>query len=315
MGRAARHQRLLHRGAQSLLEEAHRGVLRGGREARLAGPPAARTLQVRLGRGEAARDRDLPLHPPAAARPGPRARARALQARPGVAVALLRTLRLRRRDRRGARRGGRGLRSQQADLRPGPARRGDRPVRHAGRGRRGDPAREGGLRLRRLHVPHLVRDGRASRAARSRSRCRPLPRRSRRSCAAPVVADRSARSRPSASTTSGPDPLEVHSRNSGITSLANSSMEANTSRCGIAPPRVHPDDEVVHPDTRGNSRIEGTRPVRSGLRPPPSLANLDRDETRAGFSYSFRGFCRSRRTARRAGRAHRATLSVPVRRS
>ena len=78
------------------------------------------------------------IHLPAA-RPGPRARARALQARPGDAVALLRTLRLRRRDRRGARRGGRGLRSQQADLRPGPARRGDCPVRHAGRGRRGDP--------------------------------------------------------------------------------------------------------------------------------------------------------------------------------
>ena len=65
--------------------------------------------------------------------------------------------------------------------------------------------------------------------------------------------------------------------------------------------------------TRGNSRIEGTRPVRSGLPPPPSSpANLDREETRAGFPYSFRGFCRSRRTARRAGRAHRATLSVPV---
>ena len=65
--------------------------------------------------------------------------------------------------------------------------------------------------------------------------------------------------------------------------------------------------------TRGNSRIEGTRPVRSGLPPPPSrLPNLDREETRAGFPHSFRGFCRSRRTARRAGRAHRATLSVPV---
>ena len=42
---------------------------------------------------------------------------------------------------------------------------------------------------------------------------------------------------------------------------------------------------------RGNSRIEGTRPVRSGLRPPPSSpANLVREETRAGFPYSFRGF-------------------------
>ena len=70
--------------------------------------------------------------------------------------------------------------------------------------------------------------------------------------------------------------------------------------------------EAVRP-TRGNSRIEGTRPVRTSLRPPPSrLANLDREETRAGFPYSFRGFCRSRRTARRAGRAHRATLAVPV---
>ena len=43
--------------------------------------------------------------------------------------------------------------------------------------------------------------------------------------------------------------------------------------------------------TRGNSRIEGTRPVRSGLPPPPSrLPNLDREETRAGFPYSFRAF-------------------------
>ena len=42
---------------------------------------------------------------------------------------------------------------------------------------------------------------------------------------------------------------------------------------------------------RGNSRIEGTRPVRSGLPPPPSrLPNLDREETRAGFPYSFRAF-------------------------
>ena len=62
--------------------------------------------------------------------------------------------------------------------------------------------------------------------------------------------------------------------------------------------------------TRGNSRIEG-RPVRFP-RPPSSPANLDREETRAGFPYRFPGFCRSRRTARRAGRAHRATLSVPV---
>ena len=65
--------------------------------------------------------------------------------------------------------------------------------------------------------------------------------------------------------------------------------------------------------TRGNSYIEGTRPVRSGLPPPPSSpANLDREETRAGFPYGFRGFCRSRCTARRAGRAQRGTLSAPV---
>ena len=50
------------------------------------------------------------------------------------------------------------------------------------------------------------------------------------------------------------------------------------------------------PPSRGRDRF------RSGLRPPPSrLPNLDREETRAGFPYSFREFCRSRRTARRAG--------------
>ena len=65
--------------------------------------------------------------------------------------------------------------------------------------------------------------------------------------------------------------------------------------------------------TRGNSRIEGTRPVRSGLRPPPSsLANLYRDETRAGFPYSFRGFAEVGCNTRRAGSAERAALSVPV---
>ena len=48
--------------------------------------------------------------------------------------------------------------------------------------------------------------------------------------------------------------------------------------------------ETLRP-MRGTSRIEGTRPVRSGLPPPPSSpANLDREETRAGFPYSFRGF-------------------------
>ena len=81
----------------------------------------------------------------------------------------------------------------------------------------------------------------------------------------------------------------------------------------LVQPRLTNSREFSGRPTRGNSRIEGTRPVRSGLPPPPSrLPNLDREETRAGFLPSFRGFCRSRRTARRAGRAHRATLSVPV---
>ena len=65
--------------------------------------------------------------------------------------------------------------------------------------------------------------------------------------------------------------------------------------------------------TRGNSRIEGARPVRSGLPPPPSRpANLYREETRAGFAYSFRGFAEVGCNTRRAGRAQRARLSVPV---
>ena len=64
---------------------------------------------------------------------------------------------------------------------------------------------------------------------------------------------------------------------------------------------------------RGTSYIEGPRPVRSGLRPPPSsLANLYRDETRAGFPYSFRGFAEVGCNTRRAGRAQRGTLSAPV---
>ena len=55
------------------------------------------------------------------------------------------------------------------------------------------------------------------------------------------------------------------------------------------------------------------RPVRSGLRPPPSsLANLYRDETRAGFPYGFRGFCQSQGNTRRVERAQRAALSLPV---
>ena len=40
---------------------------------------------------------------------------------------------------------------------------------------------------------------------------------------------------------------------------------------------------------RGASYIEGPRPVRSGLRPPPSsLANLYRDETRARYDFENR---------------------------
>ena len=60
-------------------------------------------------------------------------------------------------------------------------------------------------------------------------------------------------------------------------------------------PRLTNSREFSGRPMRGNSRTEGTRPVRSGLPPPPSSpANLYRDETRAGFPYSFRGFCRSR---------------------
>ena len=56
-------------------------------------------------------------------------------------------------------------------------------------------------------------------------------------------------------------------------------------------PRLTNSREFSGRPTRGNSRIEGTRPVRSGLPPPPSsLANLYREETRAGFPYGFRGF-------------------------
>ena len=57
-------------------------------------------------------------------------------------------------------------------------------------------------------------------------------------------------------------------------------------------------------------RGDSPRPVRSGLRPPPSsLANLYRDETRAGFPYSFRGFAEVGCNTRRAGSAERAALS------
>ena len=64
---------------------------------------------------------------------------------------------------------------------------------------------------------------------------------------------------------------------------------------------------------RGTSYIEGPRPVRSGLPPPPSSrANLDREETRAGFLPSFRGFAGVGRTTRRPGGAERAALSLRV---
>ena len=64
---------------------------------------------------------------------------------------------------------------------------------------------------------------------------------------------------------------------------------------------------------RGNSRIEGTRPVRSRLpSPPSSRTNLDRDETRAGFLPSFRGFAGVGCNTRRPGGAERAALSLPV---
>ncbi len=51
------------------------------------------------------------------------------------------------------------------------------------------------------------------------------------------------------------------------------------------------------------------------LRTPPTAkqaAQSRQGGDEGGFSAQFPGFCRSRRTARRAGRAHRATLSVPV---
>ena len=53
----------------------------------------------------------------------------------------------------------------------------------------------------------------------------------------------------------------------------------------VVQPRLTKSREFSGRPTRGNSRIEGTRPVRSGLPPPPSrLPNLDREETRRVFS-------------------------------
>ena len=78
-------------------------------------------------------------------------------------------------------------------------------------------------------------------------------------------------------------------------------------------PRLTNSREFSGRPTRGNSRIEGTRPVRSGLPPPPSrLPNLDREETRAGFLPSFRGFARVGCNTRRPGGAERAAFSGPV---
>ena len=78
-------------------------------------------------------------------------------------------------------------------------------------------------------------------------------------------------------------------------------------------PRLTKSREFSGRPTRGNSRSEGTRPVRSGLPPPPSSpANLDREETRAGFPSSFRGFAGVGCNTRRPGGAERAALSLPV---
>ena len=81
----------------------------------------------------------------------------------------------------------------------------------------------------------------------------------------------------------------------------------------VVQPRLTKSREFSGRPTRGNSRIEGTRPVRSGLPPPPSSpANLDREETRAGFLPSFRGFAGVGCNTRRPGGAERAALSLPV---
>ena len=80
VGGAAWGQRLLHRRAQLAAAQEHRHVLRRSREARLARPPQSRPLQVRLGCREAARHRDLSLHPPRLAGAKQGSRAAALQA-------------------------------------------------------------------------------------------------------------------------------------------------------------------------------------------------------------------------------------------
>ena len=81
----------------------------------------------------------------------------------------------------------------------------------------------------------------------------------------------------------------------------------------LVQPRLTNSREFSGRPTRGNSRIEGTRPVRFRLRPPPSrLANLDWEETRASFPRSFRGLAEVGCNTRRAGSAERVALSVPV---
>ena len=65
----------------------------------------------------------------------------------------------------------------------------------------------------------------------------------------------------------------------------------NSHELSLIPARLTKSREFSGRPMRGNSRIEGTRPVRSGLPPPPSSpADLDREETRVGFPRSFRGF-------------------------
>ena len=94
---------------------------------------------------------------------------------------------------------------------------------------------------------------------------------------------------------------------------AGSQLPRTPANSHLVQPRRTNSREFSGRPTRGNSRIEGTRPVRSGLRPPPSSrANLDREETRAGFLPSFRGFAGVGCNARRSGGAERAAFSGPV---
>ena len=96
-------------------------------------------------------------------------------------------------------------------------------------------------------------------------------------------------------------------RGSGISKLPRTPANSH-----LVQPRLTKSHEFSGRPMRGNSRIEGTRPVRSGLPPPPSSpANLDKARTRAGFPYSFRGFAEVGCNTRRAGSAERGALSVP----